>query len=83
MRNVFFAHNAALVLTVLFVLISNVGSAQVMSSTNYKIQSDSINFSGGYSSSTNYQIEATAGEIATGESSSGSYTVKAGFQQDT
>jgi len=56
-------------------------SAQVMGSTNYRIESDSINVGGGYASSTNYQLESTAGEIATGESASSNYKLKAGYQQ--
>lgn len=55
--------------------------AQVMQSTNYRIESDSVNFGGGYSSSTNYTLESTAGEVATGESSSASYNLHAGYQQ--
>jgi hypothetical protein len=53
----------------------------VRQSTNYRIESDSINFAGGLSSSTNYTLESTAGEIATGESGSASYNLKAGYQQ--
>lgn len=67
--------------TLLIVLVTNIGLAQVMSSSNYQIQSDSVNFGGGYSSSTSYQIESTAGEIATGESSSATYILRAGYQQ--
>ncbi len=52
-----------------------------MTSTNFKIKSDSINFSGGYSSSTNFQIEDTLGEVATGYSSSTSFLLHAGYQQ--
>lgn len=55
--------------------------AQVMQSTNYQIQSDSVNFGGGYSSSTNYQQESTFGEIATGESTSTNFDLNAGYQQ--
>jgi hypothetical protein len=55
--------------------------AEQMSSTNYKIQSDSVNFGGGDSSSANYFIESTAGEIATGESGSTNYNLRAGYQQ--
>lgn len=62
-------------------LISNVVEAQVRQSSNYQIQSDSVNFGGGYSSSTNYQQESTVGEVATGESNSASYVLKAGYQQ--
>lgn len=54
---------------------------QVMQSSSYRIQSDSINFGGGLSTSTNYTLESTAGEIATGESSSSNYNLFAGYQQ--
>jgi len=67
--------------TLLIIILTNIGFAQVMTSSNYQIQSDSVNFGGGYSSSTNYQLESTGGEVGTGESSSGSYLVRAGFQQ--
>jgi hypothetical protein len=59
----------------------HVTTAQVMQSTSYQIQSDSINFGGGFSTSTNYTLESTGGEVATGESSSGSYALRAGYQQ--
>ncbi|MCD5381964.1 MAG: hypothetical protein LR017_01460 [Candidatus Pacebacteria bacterium] len=52
-----------------------------MQSSNYAIQSDSINAGGGLSSSTSYVQESTVGEVATGESSSASYALKAGYQQ--
>ncbi len=55
--------------------------AQVRSSTNYQIQSDSINIGGGLSSSTNFVQESTVGEIATGKSDSASYSLRAGYQQ--
>ena len=55
--------------------------AQVMQSTNYRIQSDSINFGGGLSTSSSYTLESTAGEIATGDSSSATYNLHAGYQQ--
>lgn len=54
---------------------------QVMTSTNFKIKSDSINFAGGYSTSTNFQLEDTAGEIATSYSSSTNFLLHAGYQQ--
>jgi hypothetical protein len=54
---------------------------QAMSSSNYSLQSDSVNFGGGYSSSSSYQLESTAGEIATGQSTSTSYQLRAGYQQ--
>ncbi|MES2985511.1 MAG: hypothetical protein V4686_00090 [Patescibacteria group bacterium] len=61
-----------------FVPIYAIG--QVMQSTVYKIESDSINFGGGNSSSTSYSLEDTLGEIASGYSSSSSYVMNAGYQ---
>jgi hypothetical protein len=55
--------------------------ASVMGSTNYSIESDSLNFGGGLSNSTNYKQESTFGEIATGPSGSTNYNIKAGYQQ--
>lgn len=55
--------------------------AQVASSTNYRLQADSLNFSGGLSNSTNYNLENTLGELATGPSTSTNYGVSAGYQQ--
>jgi hypothetical protein len=55
--------------------------AETRISTNYQLESDSINFSGGLSASDNYTLENTAGEIATGEASSTNYALKAGYQQ--
>ena len=54
---------------------------QVMQSTTYRLQSDSINFGGGRSSSASYGSESTFGEVATGVSDSTSYRMKAGYQQ--
>lgn len=71
----------AIVLTVLVVSMIGIGFAQVRSSSNYQIQSDSINIGGGFSSSTNYQQESTGGEIATGPSASAAYSLRAGYQQ--
>ncbi len=62
-------------------LLINTVDAQVRQSSSYQLQSDSVNFGGGYSSSTNYQQESTAGEIATGENSSTNYNLYAGYQQ--
>lgn len=55
--------------------------AYVMSSTNYQIERDSINFGGGLSTSSSYTNESTLGEIGTGYLTSASYVVKAGYQQ--
>lgn len=58
-----------------------VSVAQVMQSTNYQIDSDSVNVTGGFSESTSYQMESTVGEVATGDSDSSNFSVRAGFQQ--
>ena len=71
----------ALVATSICVALLQVATAQVMSSTNYKIQSDSVNIGGGRSTSTNFGLESTVGEIATGNSSSTNYQLRAGYQQ--
>lgn len=55
--------------------------AQVRTSSNYQLHSDSINVGGGLSSSTNYVQENTVGEVATGRSSSTNYSLQAGYQQ--
>lgn len=67
--------------TLLVAVLLQVGSAQVMGSNNYKMQSDSINAGGGLSNSATYRLEDTAGEIATGNSTSTSFNLKAGYQQ--
>jgi len=77
MWKVFFI--AALALTGLVSL--HAVHAQVMTSSNYEIQSDSVNFGGGLSTSANYEIESTAGEVGTGALSSANYQLKAGYQQ--
>ncbi len=69
------------ILTITTLLSLQLGFAQVASSTNYQLQSDSINFGGGFSSSTNYRQESTFGEIGTGQSSSTNYMLRAGYQQ--
>lgn len=73
----------ALTLTLLlFAFAEGIGiRAQVMESTNYRLQSDSLNFGGGRSSSTSYVSESTFGEVATGGSDSDNYGLNAGFQQ--
>jgi len=56
-------------------------SAQVMQSSNYQIEFDSVNVGGARSSSTSYSLEDTTGEIATGPSDSASFQLRAGYQQ--
>jgi len=55
--------------------------AAVASSTNYRLQADSLNFGGRLSASANYSLEDIAGEIGTGNATSTSYASLAGFQQ--
>jgi len=59
---------------------SDVLAQQAMSSGNYKIQSDSVNFAGNRSTSALYGLESTAGEISTGNISSPSYAAQIGYQ---
>lgn len=69
------------VVLVLGTYFEGVVHAQVMQSTSYQIESDSINVGGGLASSTSYVLEDTVGEQATGESGSASYNIRAGYQQ--
>ncbi len=62
-------------------LLVNSLQAYVASSTNYRIERDSINFAGGLSTSSSYSLEDTLGEVATGVASSTNYQIKAGYQQ--
>ncbi len=71
----------SLVLTVIVCSLLSLSDAQVMNSSNFSIERDSINFGGGYSSSTNYQQESTFGEVGTGRSSSTNFRLDAGYQQ--
>ena len=68
-------------LTICLLVMLSVAYAEVRSSSNYQIQSDSVNFGGGLTTSTNYQMESTAGEIATGELTGSNYKLRAGYQQ--
>jgi len=72
---------SAVVFTPVVFWYTDIVGAQVMESTNYGLQSDSINFGGGLSNSTGFTLESSVGEIATGESDSSSYTLRAGYQQ--
>ncbi|HEY4497852.1 MAG TPA: hypothetical protein VJC20_03830 [Candidatus Paceibacterota bacterium] len=54
--------------------------AEIASSTNYKIQFDSINIGGLISTSTTYQTNDTVGDAATGTSTSSTYEIRAGYR---
>jgi len=61
--------------------ISPIASADYMTSTNYRVQSDSLNIGGARSTSSNYIVEDTFGELATGEGlTSASYGACVGYQ---
>ncbi len=74
--------NTALVV-LCFVSIISLVNAETMSSSNYKVEIDSINFGGGRSVSGSYTIEDSAGEIATGFSTSTNFGIHAGYQQNS
>src|SRR5690606_22880981 len=74
---------SALCVTPFVLLMLHVAGAQVMESTSYKIQSDSINFGGGLSTSDSYTLESTMGEVATGDMSGDTFNLRAGYQQMT
>lgn len=71
----------AFVLTIILLCVLSVSLAQVRTSSNYQLQSDSINAGGGLSTSTSYRQESTIGEIGTGFASSSNYSLYAGYQQ--
>lgn len=56
-------------------------AAYVASSTNYRLERDSLNVGGLLATSTNYRIEDTAGEVGTGLGTSTTYNLYAGYQQ--
>jgi len=70
-------------LFIIFFLFVQIANAEVMSSSNYKMGTDSINFGGVRSSSGSYTVEDTAGEVATGNSTSTNFAIKAGYQQNS
>jgi len=82
MRHIFATSALLAVIATLAVLSTqSLSFAQVATSTNYRIQTDSINFGGGLSTSTNYRQESTFGEVGTGVSTSTNYSLGAGYQQ--
>jgi hypothetical protein len=71
----------ALLFVFLSVLFPMGTIAQVMQSSSYKIQSDSINIGGAPSTSSSYGLNDTLGEVGTGDSNSASYYMHAGYWQ--
>lgn len=80
-RSVVLVAGESVLLAFLLLSLLSVGYAEVRSSSNYQLQSDSLNFGGGFSTSTTYVNESTFGEVATGEGESTSYKLQAGYQQ--
>ncbi|MEA3249301.1 MAG: hypothetical protein U9Q03_03010 [Patescibacteria group bacterium] len=71
-----------LVTAAAFVVLLGTNTAlAAMSSTNYSVVKDSLNFGGDFSTSTNYRATDTIGDTATGEGlSSTNYELASGFQ---
>lgn len=80
-HDVLSASTAALLTTILLIGGLDGVLAQVRSSSNYQLQSDSLNLGGLRSTSTNYVQESTVGEMATGRSTSTNFQLRAGYQQ--
>lgn len=67
-------------ITSLIILLPNIVGA-AMSSTNYYIYSDSLDYGGSLATSTSYNLQDSVGsEVGMGNSTSTSYQVKAGYQ---
>ena len=71
----------AFFITPLLIFCTAMTGAQVMSSDNFQIESDSLNFGGGFSSSESFDLKSTIGEIATGRSDSEEFSLRAGYRQ--
>ena len=73
---------SAILTFTLFMIIANIPelAAYVSSSTNFRMEYDSLNSEGGLGSSDNFNLEDTMGEDAIGISDSANFKLKAGFQ---
>jgi hypothetical protein len=80
-RKIYFFGATLALIALFFSTNSRFIFAEMMSSSSYKIQSDSVNIGGKLGASASYIIEDTLGEIATGESGSTNFKIKAGYQQ--
>ncbi len=80
MKQTIFQFTALIATSVLFA-VAPLAFGYVASSSNYRIQSDSVNVGGVFSSSTSYRAEDTVGESGAGTSSSATFSIKAGYQQ--
>jgi hypothetical protein len=69
-------------LTMIIVLLSlPLLSHAVATSTNYRLEADSINTAGALSTSSGYRLEDTTGEAGSGVGASSIYSMNAGYQQ--
>lgn len=66
---------------IIFAMAATPALAYVMSSTNYRIERDSIDMGGGLSSSTNYISQSTIGGSGAGTSTSATFNLSGGYQQ--
>jgi len=64
-----------------FILLPVLANAVVASSTNYRLEADSINSAGGLSTSSAYRLEDATGESGSGVGNSTNFFVNAGYQQ--
>lgn len=64
-----------------FFALEHSADAQVRTSPNYQLQSDSVNVGGGLATSSNFIQQNTVGEMATGLATSSSFNLSAGYQQ--
>lgn len=72
--------NKVIILLAIFVLVVPSLVLAAMSSTNYYIYADSIDFGGGVGTSTSYNLQDSLGGFATGISTSTSYEIRSGYQ---
>lgn len=72
--------NKIIALIIIFALAIPSLVLAAMSSTNYYIYADSIDFGGGVGTSTSYSLQDTLGGYAVGINTSTSYQVRAGYQ---
>jgi len=76
-----FIGTGLMIAAMVVILLKSNSAVAAMSSTNYTVVKDSLNFGGDFSTSTNYQVSDTIGDVATGEGiSSENYLLDSGFQ---
>lgn len=69
----------AIIVALLFFLVSSHEGMAQMSSSSYKIPLDSVDVGGGLSNSASYQALDSVGEVGTGDAASSNYKVNSGF----